>query len=662
MSPSVPPRTAHTHRHTQLALLDALARAPFVRAEDLALELGVSLSQSVAHLRSLEAERAIAHVSRPAGPAKSKPAYLYFLRPAGLAALCQEREQTAPWWGTQDRRFVALLPRLDRLLVGHAFLRSLLTAAPRMLSTQGRAAHVGWTWIRDYQQVVPALPQRPFAQAARLFADFLLVLRVRQEGETAEQLYPLFVLVDHACLPQKQVRARLQALLHARAFASGGDPQAKARFPLVMILLPTWYRARHWQRLAVELNHDVEHPLRGCLAVAPPTNLDGWRLPWQTLFRYGPCENPRALLVPTPSEACPPAWLGPSHHGLEVREGRPAGHGSGDSPRRQEKGGNTLTNHLAHQLQSLQANRTLASRPPHLLGVALERAHYRILELLCVAPLLTRDEIAVFLGLQEASVRQYCAEMRSSGCLEAEHLPGEFAWRFRLSSQGLQLLARRHHLQLRKLAFREEESAGRAAGYRQQGLDKLRRTATLTRGVYAFLARLTREARARGHQLLWWETGYAREQAYYSRARAAWRWEKSHGIGEYQAGTRRVRFWLEWHGDWEAGANRLHALATLFAGYATYIQAREWSREGHVLPILLLVCPDGARERQIQHLARTQLGSLRPKPIVLSTTREDLDTQGPLSPVWLPVLLPHGEPGSTRQAFYELCAEEESNA
>ena len=274
--------------------------------------------------------------------------------------------------------------------------------------------------------------------------------------------------------------------------------------------------------------------------------------------------------------------------------------------------------------------------------------------------MLTQAEIATFLGIRETSVHLYVAEMRASGCLESEHLRDDGVQRFRLSSQGLQLLARRHHLQVRSLAFRQQSTEA-APVYLQKGLEKLRRSAPLTRGIYAFFARLAQEAATRGHRLLWWETGYAREQAYYSLARAAWRFEKPHGIGEYQAGTRRVRFWLEWHGDWSASGNRLRALSTVLVHYATYIRSREWSREGHVLPILLLVCPDG-REHQIQDLARSQIGTLRPTPIVLSTTREQLDARGPLAPIWMPVLLPAGIPGSNRQAFYEIRVEGDTDA
>ena len=658
---SIQPGTHRTLRSRQLALLDLLARAPFLRAEDLALELGISRSQSAAHLRSLEACHAIAHISRPAGPARSRPTHLYFLRPAGLSALRQEQEQaeaSIPWWGTQDRRLLALLPRLDRLLVGHLFLQSLLIHAPQMLGEQGRAAQVRWTWIRDYQQPLPALPHGPFTQATRLFADWLLVLHVRQQRAQGEQAYPVFLLLDHACLPQKQIRARLQALLHARALAAQVHPQARAQFPLLMIVLPGWYRARHWQRLAVEINREREHPLRGCLAVVPTIQQESWRLPWQTLHRYGPCENPRALLVPSPPEACPAAWFGPSHHGLEVQETCSASQNGTHEARDRGRDARPLTHHLVRQLMAVQARDAHAPRSPYLVGVALERAQYRLIELLAEHPLLNLAEIAAFLGLGERSVQQYVAEIHASGCLETETLPEDSTRRFRLSSQGLQLVARRHHLPLRTIAERSALSEERAPVYRQKGLDKLRRTATLTRGVYAFFAQLARDAARHGHQLLWWETAYAREQSYYALARAAWRWEKPHGMGEYQAGARRVRFWLEWHGDWGASSNRLRALSVILAGYASYIRSLEWRREGHVLPVLLLVCPDGARERQIQDLAREHLGQLHPRPIVLSTTLESLQAAGPLAPIWESVVLPLGEPGRSRQVLSEIRAEE----
>ena len=286
---------------TQLALLDTLQRAPFLRVEDLALELGVSESQSAAHLRILEAGQYVAHVSRPTPirPTTGNPVRLYLLTRTGLAILLKiqtEPDTRIPWWGTQDRRLLALLPRLDRLLIGHAFLHSLLVSAPRLLSERGRAARVRWTWIRDYQQTLPALPQQALAESRRLFADFLLVLQVRQQGVSDEQYYPLFLLLDHTCLPMRQIRTRLLACVQARTLAARLHAQTGERFPLVVILLPAWHRARHWQRLAAELARNGVDPLRGCLTVLPDTPFDGWRLPWQALHRYGLCENPRASL------------------------------------------------------------------------------------------------------------------------------------------------------------------------------------------------------------------------------------------------------------------------------------------------------------------------------------------------------------------------------
>lgn len=73
-----------------------------------------------------------------------------------------------------------------------------------------------------------------------------------------------------------------------------------------------------------------------------------------------------------------------------------------------------LTNHLVRQLKRWPA---AGKRVPHLAGVALERAHYRILELLAVAPFLTTAEIAAFLGIRDTSVQQYVAEMQAFSCL-----------------------------------------------------------------------------------------------------------------------------------------------------------------------------------------------------------------------------------------------------
>ncbi len=634
MSTKTPAHTQPSLEQKHVALLDCLKRTPFLRVEDLTLELRASHSQISTSIRTLRGQGLLTSLTRPAGDAEYGRTHLYFITPAGLTSLmhAQRLEQSSNL--PQEPQLVTLFPRLDRLLFGQAIIHNLLVNAARFFGEQGKPAVVRWTLIRDYHQTLVPHSDGNIARSTQLFVDWLLVFHIKQAGKQQEQMYPLFLLLDHECLPQQQIRQRLQTILQARQCAAHEHPCAFEQFPLVMILLPGWHRARHWQRLAAELNRDKDHPLRGCLAAisvkgiasrqvtsqkhvgALPRPVDIWQLSWHTLHRYGILGNLRSLGFPSPATvtAVPKSWVGPSHHALGLPK----------SP---------------------------SSTVPDLLGLALERSHYRIIEILFAHPFLSQTNLAAFLRIQSSSVRQYLSEMRSYNCLDTEPLPGDPAERWRLSSQGLRLVALRHHIPLQRIATLQEKQDSDVPLYCQKGLERHRRNAVLTAAVYTFFTQLLLGTVAEAkHQLLWWETTYAREQSYYVLSSPAWKLEKPHGIGEYQAGSQTVRFWLEWCGDW----NITQKSPKTLVGYASYIRSKEWKREGHVLPILLLVCPDGERERSIQQLARAILGTLQPKPIVLSSTVEKVTIDGPLAPIWSLVLSPETEADSTRRFFYDV--------
>lgn len=622
----------------QYALLACLARTPFLRREDLACQLDITESQLHRSLYPLRERRWLEAITRPAPARAHGPYHLYTLTSAGLRtlrdappALCGAQERG--YWDLSEGLLCSLLPRLDRFALSQAFLHRLLAQAPRFFAERGTPATVHWSGVRDFRQRVPALPQEGWPAPAQVFADWLVVLRVSLPGsqheEQQEQLYPLFLLLDHPCLPPQVMAQRLQALMQARQCAARLYPQVVERFPLVLILLPAgqWHRARHWQRHAAELVHDQHLPLRGCLAAlaeGPPHVSgagqevgQGWYLPWQWLHRYGPCEPIRRLLSAYPREAAPAEWLGPTHH--QRVSARPA------TPSVRYFGG--LTSRARHIDPA-----HLSAKMLGLLGLTLGSTHYRVLEWLLLHPFLSREQVAAFLQMREVSVRQVLTHLEARGCVAAEDLLGEKTPRFRLASHGLRLLALRHHLPLGRIAAPDVEQVTPFPTFHQKGIPALRRHARLTISVTTFFARLAQAATQHpDHRLLWWETGYAREQLYYRLSRPAWRWKQPHGLGEYQAGTRRVRFWLAWHG---AEDHLLPKWQHDLAGYASYIASREWTREGQVLPLLLVVCPDGAREKQMQQFASTCWERLHPRPLLLSTTRDLLEAAGPLGPIW----------------------------
>lgn len=660
--------------HVQFAILECLARAPFLRAEDLALELKVGKNRIYAYLQTLLKQRYIESFSRMA--------QVYALTAAGRATLAQKHpdpQRLVHYWGMQEQRLPRLLPRIDQLLLGHMLLQSLLIHAPLALGERGKPALVRWSWIRDYEQSLPDRGTHKVPRAVRLFADWLVILHVKKPGQQQEVLYPLFVLLDHECLPQQQVRQRLQYLLKARQLAADRDPCALEQFPLVLILLSGWHRARHWQRWAAELVSQERGqgqlpPLRGCLTVASwkettgspqetrlrkrekrfltaPLNM--WNVPWQSLQPHGPAEHLRTLVLPYPASAVPGIWLEPSHHGLPMSPSfstkmRAGAERPGESLKKAPKRWGDLT----YRVQHIRANH-LDGNKLGLFGLLLKQNQYRLLELLLIHPLLSSAEMAHFLSMQEGTVEQYLATLKPFACLETEHLHGDPRRRWRLSSQGLRLLALRYHMSPLHFASSQETAEEKAPLYIQRGLDKLRREAKRTIGVYTFFSRLARDSVYAQHRLLWWETAYAPEQSFYRLSQPAWNLFSPDATGEYLVGERHVRFWLEWQGNWEKEQRVRDSLRR----YASYIQTSEWRREGHVLPVLLLVCPDAVREKQVQQLAREVLGHVQ-RLMVFSTTAESVNALGPLAPVWDVVSSIHRNRSAPRRTFYDLRAED----
>lgn len=604
----------------QRALLECLLRVPFLQARDLARELAMSRSTVYRCLRALLAHGLLEQVIRPAGTTTRGSCRLYTISPAGqqLVGLTLAEAELPPGrWGLSGRFLRSLLPRLDRLAFGQAAVHSLLVQAPHFFARQGSVAVVRWTWIRDYERPVPGKRAPGFPSSARVFADWLLVLRVRLADDRQERCYPLFVLLDAACFSSQVIGQRLLGLLRLRQVLAHMQILAPEHFPPALVLLPGWQRAWRWQWQAAALVQTQVPPLRGGLTVwsvpgtaaHPGRELDLWQRPWRSLSPAGPvflCD----LLCSLAPQDLPAGWLAAVHHqhpGGRMRGARgAAGAYSWSLVRR------------AGHVDPAQSSRRTFELP----GLSLRRMHYHLLELLLATPLLSRTNLEAFLKIQGDSVQRLLTTVQARGCLVCEVLPGEQELRYSLSPQGLRLLALRHRLQPGEVAFREGPESVELAGLRRE-MDALRQRASLAIAVYAFFTRLIQQAACRSdHCLLWWERGDL------SLSSTAGEWRLPHGMGEYQVRERRLRFWLDWQEEWSHGASMKQVLE----GYATAVQALQWRDEG--APLVLLVCPGRAREHQVQCFVQSLASPASPGLQIFTTTRELLQTRGPLARIW----------------------------
>jgi len=263
-----------------------------------------------------------------------------------------------------------------------------------------------------------------------------------------------------------------------------------------------------------------------------------------------------------------------------------------------------------------------------LLGLRLTPCQWSMLHLLLAHPLLSDEELAAFLSLQQRSVRCSLYALHQLGCLEP--IMTKAGKRWQLCERGLRLMATAKHLHIRNIAvWSDDEADAETSTMIQRGETWLLQHIQHTAGIYGFFANLAQAARGEpGQALCWWETGVMCERRY--RVHEQWYNLKPDALAEYCVGGQHIRFWLEW----DRGTMNVRDLAIKFASYAHYIASREWAREHSMLPVLLCVAPDIAQERRLQRVAQARL-THTPGVVVWTTTGVLLNEQGPLAPIWL---------------------------
>jgi hypothetical protein len=76
------------------------------------------------------------------------------------------------------------------------------------------------------------------------------------------------------------------------------------------------------------------------------------------------------------------------------------------------------------------------------------------------------------------------------------------------------------------------------------------------------------------------------------------------------------------------------ALAAKLRTYAHYLSSREWGRERHALPLLLIVTPEPGQEQRVWRPG-AELAAMGLR--LFTTTATRLADQGPLALIWLPL-------------------------
>jgi hypothetical protein len=121
-------------------------------------------------------------------------------------------------------------------------------------------------------------------------------------------------------------------------------------------------------------------------------------------------------------------------------------------------------------------------------------------------------EIAALLEREVSSIERYLDVLHGSGCIEP--LSTNMGQRWRLCERGLLLIAAMCHVNVQRIASKQEGDNG--VNLIQQGVDVLVGHLEHTAGMYGFFGSLSRAAceerlQGREHRKLWWEIGAACE-------------------------------------------------------------------------------------------------------------------------------------------------------
>ncbi len=606
----------------QQRLVRWLERYPFQRAQDLVVALGPWEGRGAVYRRIAELEdRQLIESVRLGTSTRER---LYHLSPPGrsLCATWHVGGQGSRLVFREEReKLVSLLPRLPIWLAVQGVVNGLVHYAGRALARVGtgeEASAVRWNWLRDYHHPFVARGQAERMLSVR--ADGALALCVRFSDQREEWHTFLFL---HCPLDDgRLLQHRLDRLVRWRDSAE----RSSSQMPLVLILATSARQAEWWQ-LA---NAQVATRLRQEGLVGAITTLaedghleNGWRLAWRTLGTSRQCHL-QELLSPSSTPALPElleeasAWFIGEQHGVRHPESAQVA----CVPAYPGKHSYGLTAAAQRESQmAVQGSETTRQRDYRLLSLLLAPREWEILLLLWEHPLLSREELSVWLGVREKTAQMLLASLARMGLLTRVETQAGARWH--LVETGLRLLARCaacHVYRFVRVPIRPD------APLVQRGLVGLLYQIRHTAGVYSFFANVATSLAA-DSRLCWWETGAMCEQVF-TYGEQVYHF-KPDAFACVQMGTRQVRFWLEW----DRGTMGVRDLERKCATYAAYLTSREWARGGAVPPMLVYVAPEIDQERRF---ARTACALLAHLPALhLYTTTASLVTRlGVTAPVF----------------------------
>ncbi len=265
-----------TQAHT-LETLSCLLRYPLLRARDLSVLMGLSLSATAARLAYAQAD----------GLARTLPASLlgaawrilgaYPCGPGGSRQAVWPSYLVSGSAPSGGPRAAASDSRLPGLLITQSFTLALIAHAPEIAS-ETPLQQITWSWTRTVRLRSLQTDGAPQSGYPSLRCDAAIRLTLRAavhqshgkptELEAAEEsdswtIYRFVILWDSGLSRTYDVRRQLRLLLRIR---DTYERQGRfAAFPALLVLAPDAHRATLWQAQALRLatEHWLTHPLLG---------------------------------------------------------------------------------------------------------------------------------------------------------------------------------------------------------------------------------------------------------------------------------------------------------------------------------------------------------------------------------------------------------------
>ncbi|HVB23418.1 MAG TPA: replication-relaxation family protein [Ktedonobacteraceae bacterium] len=650
--PLLPRRSSHTaaslrtQRAALLASLETvdwrvlswLLHYPFQRADDLAVGLARWTSRATIyrHLQHLTQRDLVVHVL-PKTPGTGKR--LYHLSNLGLHVLAAQlgtpARALAHDWQADEAGLLRLAPRLPTLLSLQDIVNGLVMHAADALTIQGRRPTlVRWNWQRDLSHHF-----RFHEQRMRLTGEGAVALCLRTpdaDGRLSASWYGLVVLSTDL-EDERLLQLRLERLLCWRESPERW-PVYQSMLP-VLVLVHSSRQREHWQRA---MERAVQKwrlaPLVGAIACVPLAEshaFNPWRLSWQTLATGASCCL-HDLLQPVPETALPAALRADDATASNVEHilhaSSPPASPLALPARLSRMLPGKLAGHAVPPVQDGLDEREWVA----LLAMRVTPSQWQILSLLLAHPLLSTEELAVFLHLQLKSVRCSLSALRHLQCIVP--VSTAVGQRWHLGAHSLHLVAAANRVPLRSIATIPDETptadVAVSLSVVQRGVSWLLQHIQHTAGVYSFFALLTQAAEQQpGQALCWWETGALCERRY--QVNDQWYNLRPDALAAFAAGPRHIPFWLEW----DRGTMNVRDLTIKFTSYAQYLASREWVRAHAAVPMLVCVAPDMAQEQRILRVAQATL-TKTPGLVLATTTAPLLAEYGPLAAIWAQHPLP----------------------